>query len=261
MKEKKEKQKKLHRAPTVFEAVFTIVCMIAVIGIGNGVLKFDLKMMLVVCTAINMLMAWRCHASWQEVQDGIVAKITSMGGCFLILLGIGFLIGSCMISGTMPLLVSWLAGLISPKYCLVLSFILLSILAVAIGSSFAAMGTLGVVMFSVADLQGIPVGMAAAAVICGSWFGQYISPVADVVNCAAQINEMSTYELIKDMIKPLGIATVITIIWFFVLGLNNTGYSADSMEKVNAFVADVNANFNTNPILILPIVLDQASLH
>ena len=255
MKEKKEKQKKLHRAPTVFEAVFTIVCMIAVIGIGNGVLKFDLKMMLVVCTAINMLMAWRCHASWQEVQDGIVAKITSMGGCFLILLGIGFLIGSCMISGTMPLLVSWLAGLISPKYCLVLSFILLSILAVAIGSSFAAMGTLGVVMFSVADLQGIPVGMAAAAVICGSWFGQYISPVADVVNCAAQINEMSTYDLIKDMIKPLGIATVITIIWFFVLGLNNTGYSADSMEKVNAFVADVNANFNTNPILILPIVL------
>lgn len=254
--EKKQKEKKVHRPPTVFEAYLAVVCMLIIIGVGNGVLGYDLKMMLVVCTAVNMLIAWRCHASWEEMQEGIVAKITSMGPCFLILIGIGFLIGCCMISGTMPLLVSWLAALISPKYCLVLSFILLAVLAMAVGSSFAAMGTLGVVMFSVASLQGIPAGMAAAAVICGSWFGQYISPVADVVNCAAQVNKMTTNELISDMIKPLGISTVITTIWFFVLGMMNTGDGgASALENVKAFVANVNENFNTNPILILPIVL------
>ncbi|MDO4312286.1 MAG: Na+/H+ antiporter NhaC family protein [Eubacteriales bacterium] len=252
---KKQREKKEHRQPTVFEAYFAVICMLVIIGVGNGVLGYDLKMMLVVCTGVNMLIAWRCHASWEEMQAGIVAKITSMGPCFLILIGIGFLIGCCMISGTMPLLVGWLASLISPKYCLVLSFILLSILALAIGSSFAAMGTLGVVMFSVATLQGIPAGMAAAAVICGSWFGQYISPVADIVNCAAQVNKMTTYECMKDMARPLGIATVITTIWFFVLGLMNTAGTADAMANVQAFVADVHANFNTNPILILPIVL------
>lgn len=251
MKEKK----RVHRAPTIFEAYFTIACMLIIIGVGNGVLGFDLKMMLVVCTAVNMLIAWKCGADWNEMQEGIVAKITSMGGCFLILIGIGFLIGCCMISGTMPLLVSWLAGLISPKYCLILSFVLLSVLAMAVGSSFAAMGTLGVVMFSVASLQGIPAGMAAAAIICGSWYGQYISPVADIVNCSAQVNKMTTNELIADMIKPLGIATVITVIWFFVLGLMNTGGGPGNMESVQAFIADVQSNFNTDPILILPIVL------
>lgn len=252
---KENKEKRIHRAPTVFEAYFTIGCMLFIIGVGNGVMGFDLKMMLVVCTAVNMLIAWRCGAGWDEMQEGIVAKITSMGGCFLILIGIGFLIGCCMISGTMPLLVSWLAGLISPKYCLILSFVLLSVLAMAVGSSFAAMGTLGVVMFSVANLQGIPVGMAAAAIICGSWFGQYISPVADIVNCSAQVNKMTINELIADMIKPLGIATIITAIWFFVLGLTNTGSGADAMGNVQVFIEDVQNNFNTNPILIFPIVL------
>ena len=69
--EKKQKEKKAHRPPTVFEAYLAVVCMLIIIGVGNGVLGYDLKMMLVVCTAVNMLIAWRCHASWEEMQDGL----------------------------------------------------------------------------------------------------------------------------------------------------------------------------------------------
>ena len=69
MKEKREKR--VHRAPTMFEAYFTVGCMLFIIGVGNGVLGFDLKMMLVVCTAVNMVIAWRCGAGWDEMQDGI----------------------------------------------------------------------------------------------------------------------------------------------------------------------------------------------
>ena len=252
MKERAVKEK---RRLSILEAYGTIVFMLVVIGGGNGILGMDLKMMLIVCTVFNTAVAWSCHYTWDDVLGTIVKKITSMGGCFFILMGIGFLVGTFMMAGTLPVLGSWLAALISPNLIIVLSFVLCSILSIAVGSSFAAMGPLGVVMFSVANVQGIPIGPAAGAVICGSWLGQYISPVADVVNCAASCNNITTSDYMKDISKPLGIAAVLTLIFFAVIGFTTGGGSADSMAGVQVFVDDVNANFNTNPIAILPLIV------
>ena len=252
MKERAVKEK---RRLSILGAYGTIVFMQVVIGGGNGILGMDLKMMLIVCTVFNTVVAWSCHYTWDDVLGTIVKKITSMGGCFLILMGIGFLVGTFMMSGTLPILVSWLAQLISPNLIIVLSFVLCGILSEAVGSSFAAMGTLGVVMFSEANVQGIPVVPAAGAVICGAWLGQYISPVADVVNCAASCNNISTSDYMKDMVKPLSMAAVLTLIFFAIIGFTTGDSGADSMAGVQTFIADVNRNFNMNPIAILPLVV------
>lgn len=251
----KETAMKTKRKPTIMEAYATIVFMLFVVGFGTGKLGLDLKMMLIVCTAFNMVMAVVCHNTWKDIETGIVRKITAMGGCFLILMGIGFLVGTFMMSGTLPVLVSWLAGLISPKIIIVLSFVLCGILSLCIGSSFAAMGTLGVVMFSVANVQGLPVGPTAAAVICGCWLGQYISPVADIVNCAASSNKITTNQYMKDMLLPCGISTALTLVFFVVLGMKYGGSaSAEALAGVQSFIADVRANFNTSIVVILPLV-------
>lgn len=254
----KEKVMKARRKPTKLEAFGTILFMLLVVGIGNGKFGLDLKMMLIICTGFNMLMAWICHATWNDILGGIVKKITSMGGCFLILLGIGFLVGTFIMSGTLPVLVSWLAALISPKYIIVLSFVLVGILSLAIGSSFAAMGTLGIVMFNVASVQGMPLALAAAAVICGAWLGQYISPVADIVNCAASANKISTNQYMRDMALPWGISAGITLVFFFVIGLRYGTASPEALAGVQAFIADVQANFNTSVLVLLPLALAVA---
>ncbi|HCS73744.1 MAG TPA: hypothetical protein DIW17_07705 [Clostridiales bacterium] len=247
--------KKVKRNPSIIEAYSTILFMLLVIGVGNGYLGMDLKMMLIICTVFNMFMAYSCHATWNDIQDGIVKKITSMGTCFYILLGIGFLVSTFIMSGTLPVLVSWLAALISPKYVILLSFVLVGILSLAIGSSFAAMGTLGVVMFSVASVQGLPAGISAAAVICGAWLGQYISPVADIVNCAASANKISVNQYMKDMAAPLGISVAITIIFFFIMGLRYGTASTEAMSGVQGFINDVKANFNSSALVMIPLVL------
>lgn len=252
----KEKVMKAKRKPSVAEAYLTILVMLVVIGGGAGVLGMDLKMMLIICTVFNMLMAKLCGNTYKDMEAGIVRKITDMGGCFLILMGIGFLVGTFMMSGTLPVLVSWLAGLISPNIIIVLSFVLCGVLSVCIGSSFAAMGTLGVVMFSVANVQGLPVGPTAAAVICGSWLGQYISPVADVVNCAASCNKITTNQYMKDMMLPVGISTVITLIFFVVIGMTYGGNaSPEALAGVQSFINDVKVNFNTSVVVILPLLM------
>lgn len=250
------KEAKAVKAPSVAIGYLVIVVMLLVLGVGVAKFGLNIKVALYICAAFNLVIAMAvCHHPWKDVEDAIVQKITNMGMCFLILAGIGFLVGTFMLSGTLPLLVSWLAKLISPKFIIVLSFVLCGVLSLCIGSSFAAMGTLGVVMFSVASVQGLPIGPSAAAVISGCWLGQYISPVADVVNCSSAANKMEVTDYMKQMMPHVGITSIITLIFFFVIGLKNGNVDPASLANVESFIADVNANFNTNFLLILPLVL------
>lgn len=249
--------KRKRREPSVFEAYFSVGALLALVGIGNGVFKFDLKTMLVLAAGIFLIIAFLCGATWDEINKGIVDKIAFMGSLFIILLGIGFLIASLIVSGTVPVLVSYLAALISPRYCLVLSFLITSVISFVTGSSFCTMGTVGVILFQVAVMQGTDIGIAAAAVICGSWIGNYSSPVSDIINCLALDYEMSTMSLMKELVQPYGLAMIITTVWFYVLGMGSesTSGSTEAMGQVFSFIDEVQSNFNMSPVLLFPILL------
>lgn len=244
------------KKPSVAVAYLVIVVMLIVLGGGVAKLGLNIKIALFICAAFNLVIAMGvCHHPWKDVEDKIVEKITNMGMCFLIIAGIGFIVASFMISGTLPLLVSLLTKLISPKFIIVLSFVLCGILSICVGSSFAAMGTLGVVMFSVASLQGLPIGPSAAAVISGCWLGQYISPVADVVNCTAGSNKMEVSETMKYMAPHVGITSAITLVFFLVIGMKYGSVDPASLANAQAFAAEVKEFFNTNILIVLPLVV------
>ncbi len=246
-------KEKVSRKTTVFEAYLAVIFMLTVICLGSVVFKMNVNIMLVICIAFNMFMCWRCNVSFDAMIKAINDRIGSMGVFVLILMGIGFLIGSFMVAGTIPVLVAWLSQLVVPKYALVSCLVLVSILAFTIGSSFASLGTLGIVMFSVATLQGMDPAIAAAACICGANFGQYISPIADLPNLAASVNKTSIYQFMKDLSLPMGISFIISAVFYVVMGHGVA--SPDALNSVNALVANIYDHFNSNPLVILPIVV------
>lgn len=246
-------KEKVSRKTTVFEAYLAVIFMLTVICLGSVVFKMNVNIMLVICIAFNMFMCWRCNVSLDAMIKAINDRIGSMGVFVLILMGIGFLIGSLMVAGTIPVLVAWLSQLVVPKYALVSCLVLVSILAFTIGSSFASLGTLGIVMFSVATLQGMDPAIAAAACICGANFGQYISPIADLPNLAASVNKTSIYQFMKDLSLPMGISFIISAVFYVVMGHGVA--SPDALNSVNALVANIYDHFNSNPLVILPIVV------
>ena len=173
-----KKSLRIQRRPSLAETGITILFMLAALIVLYAVIGMDLKITLLLVLVFNVFMAWRCGVSFKAMEKAIGDRIGSLAFFMLVLLGIGFLIGTFLCSGTIPVLVVWLVELINPKIVLLLCLVLPSILALAVCSSFAAMGTLGIIMFSVATMVGIPPAMAAAACICGANFGQYFSPLA-----------------------------------------------------------------------------------
>lgn len=251
---KQAKQPRKQRRLTILEAYITIavmlLCLIGLYAVGG----WDLKITLLVVLVFNVFMGWRIGVPFKTMEKAIGDRIGSLGFFMLVLLGIGFMMACCIMSGTIPVLVSWLADLINPSIVLVLCLVLPSILSVAVISSFATLGTLGIVMFSVATMCGIPAGLAAAACICGCNFGQYFSPLGDTTNLCAQVNGISLQRFMKGFSVPYGISYVISIIFFALMGIRYSGssMSGDSISVINTFVQQ---NFNTSIIILLPFVV------
>lgn len=149
-----DKREKTERTPSTFEAYSIIIVMILVIGIGASVFEANIKTLLVICAAFNLILAHRCGFTWGKIEEKIGETVGGLAGTIVVMLGIGFVISTWMFSGTAPALVYWLGSLVSPKIIIVLSFILTGIMSMAIGSSFATMGTLGIVLFSAGIAQG-----------------------------------------------------------------------------------------------------------
>lgn len=250
-----KKSLRIQRRPSLAETSITILFMLAALVILYAVIGMDLKITLLLVLVFNVFMAWRCGVPFKAMEKAIGDRIGSMAFFMLVLLGIGFLIGTFLCSGTIPVLVVWLVKLINPKIVLLLCLVLPSILSLAVCSSFATMGTLGIIMFSVATMVGIPPAMAAAACICGANFGQYFSPLADTPNLCAQVNDLSIMKYIKGFSLPFAIAFLLTAVFFLIIGGQYVNTGVDNSTMMQEIINWISANFNMSILVLLPFVV------
>lgn len=254
MSTKTENKARPQRKATLAESLIVIAFMLFVLCFGSGVAGINVRVCLIICIFFDMFMAWRMGYKWSDCMQTISKKIGPLSTLFMILLGIGFVIGTWMMAGTVPVLVAWMAEAINPNFTIMLTFLFCAVLAAAIGSNFTTGGTIGLVMFNVAMVQGLPPVVAAAAAASGSAFGSYLSPVADQPNNCASVCGYKTNDVIKELSLPVGIAVVITCIIYFIIGLQgNTeiDVAAQTADLVNA----VFDGYSGSLVILLPILV------
>ena len=102
----------------------------------------------------------------------------------LILLLIGSLAGTWMISGVVPAMIYYGLDIISPKIFLFTAVVVSSIVSVATGSSWSTIATIGVALLGIGKALGLNEAVVAGAIISGAYFGDKISPLSDTTNLA-----------------------------------------------------------------------------
>lgn len=169
-------------------------------------------------------------------------------------IAIGAIIGSWMAAGTVPAIVYYGLGIISPKVFLPAGLVLCSITALCTGTSWGTIGTVGIALVGIGQGLGIPLPMTAAMVVSGAAFGDKMSPVSDTPNLTSMTSGADLYESIKAFIQTMTPAYIVSLVMFTMLGLKYGGGSANLaiIEETRSVLA---ANFNLNPLVILPIVI------
>ena len=242
------------RRPYVWEALlsfgFLILCMV----VGILVFKEDPHMPMLLGTAFAALIAMRIGYSWSEIESAMFNGIMQALQAIIILAIIGVLIGVWLQAGVVPTMIYYGLKILSPKVFLIAAVIIASITSLATGTSWGTMGTIGVALIGVAGGLGIPLPIAAGAIISGAYFGDKMSPLSDTTNLAPAMAGTDVFTHVKFMIKPTLVSYIITLVFFGFIGMKYGAGDAD-LGKVQVIADGLQGAFNISPILLLPPVL------
>ncbi|MFY8273390.1 Na+/H+ antiporter NhaC [Pseudoalteromonas sp. SSDWG2] len=191
--------------------------------------------------------------TWKTLEEAMIKGITISLGAILILLMVGALIGTWLLSGTVPTLIYYGLQIINPQWFYAASAIICGIVAMSIGSSWTTAATIGVALLGVANgLQLDPV-VTAGAVISGAYFGDKLSPLSETTNLAPAVAGADLFTHIHHMLWTTVPSFVIAIIIFIFMGfsadVSNDATSIDNMVML------LEQNFSISIINLVPLIV------
>ena len=193
------------------------------------------------------------NVSYKDVVNSISNSIKSVTPALIILLWVGALAGTWMISGIIPSMVYYGLKILDPNIFLPACIIICSIISVATGSSWTTSATVGIALVGIGKALEIPAGMVGGAVIAGAYFGDKLSPLSDTTNLAAAVSKVDLFKHIKYLTYTTIPSISITLIVFIILGINQSSIGVTD----NSFLINTIENtFNISLILfIVPIIV------
>jgi Na+:H+ antiporter, NhaC family len=171
----------------------------------------------------------------------------------MILLLVGALAGTWLVSGVIPAMVYYGLQVLNPEIFLPASVVIAAIISIATGSSWTTSATVGIALIGIGTALGISGGMIAGAVISGAYFGDKMSPLSDTTNLAAAMAGTDLFTHIRYMVFTTGPTILITLIVFSIISatIDITG-DAD----ISGLLATIDGTFNITPLLfIVPMVV------
>ncbi|MCF8221518.1 MAG: Na+/H+ antiporter NhaC [Bacteroidales bacterium] len=242
------------KEPRLLQALIPITVLIILLTFnvrffGDDTLSGANQIALVLSAAVAGLIAIRLGHNWKSIRATIVKSIGSAMPSILILFLIGSLAGTWMISGVVPMLIYYGLKILNPTIFLVASVIICAIVALATGSSWSTVATIGIALLGIGSTLGFNSGLVAGAIISGAYFGDKMSPLSDTTNLAPAMAGTDLFTHIRYMIITTGPSILITMIIFLIIGFTaNPESNATNIESV---MAAIEGKFNVSPILLI----------
>ena len=189
---------------------------------------------------------------WKDFENAMVDNISSVATSVIILLLIGAVAGSWMISGVVPTLIYYGMKVITPAIFLFATCVISAVIAVMTGSSWTTIATIGVALVGIGTAQGFDPGWTAGAIISGAYFGDKVSPLSDTTVLASSSSGTPLFTHIRFMMITTVPSFLISVVIFLVASLL---HETPDLAMTADFAQDLKDTFNISPWLLLAPVL------
>lgn len=246
------------------EALYPIFFLILLLSLNVGIFGDDAlsgsnQICLILAAAYAAVMVVPMGFKWYFLEKGIIKSISSAMGSMLILLLIGSLAGTWLLSGIVPAMIYYGLEILNPTIFLFAACIVCSIVSVATGSSWTTAATVGIALIGIGKALGIHEGWIAGAILSGAYFGDKISPLSDTTNLAPAMAGTDLFTHIKYMLYTTIPSISIALIIFLVKGFTNSGQGmiADTAIIQTAIESkfDINGWLFLAPIAVVVLIL------
>ena len=252
--------KREKKQASLFDAILCLGFLVAVLFTSLVVLKkyeISAHIPLLVGGIFTACIAiFKLGFTWRELEEGILSTINTTMPSILILLIVGILIGTWIISGVVPSMIYYGLNILSPSIFLVATTIICAIVSIATGSSWTTAGTIGIALLGIGSALGIPKEVIAGAIISGAYFGDKMSPLSDTTNLAPAMAGSNLFDHIRHMLYSTVPAMLISLVIYAFLGMKYAGHSIDT-SQISQIQNALASSYNTlSPLLLLvPVIV------
>ena len=220
---------------------------------GDDAMSGSNQFILLIGAAIATVIGLQKGILFKSMIDAVSSNIKSITGAILILLFVGALSGTWLISGIIPSMIYYGLQILHPTIFLPSCLIICAIISISTGSSWTTSATVGIALIGIGRAIDIPEGMVAGAVISGAYFGDKLSPLSDTTNLAPAVSGSDLFT----HIKYLTITTVPTIIiTLIILSIINFFIISNGPTDHQSLLNSINNTFNISPLLfIVPLIV------
>ena len=246
------------KTPTLIDALIPVASLVLMLGLSVKMFGSDSssgpnQIVLTIGAAIAAIVAIRNGYKWVDIQKAIVAGIGTAMGAIMILLSVGALIGTWLMSGTVPSLIYYGLELLNPQIFYAAACLICAIASLTTGSSWTVAGTLGVALIGVAMGLGLSPAIAAGAIISGAYFGDKMSPLSDTTNLAPAVVGTDLFTHIQHMAWTTFPSFLIALLIFASMGFG--GEPAQDSAALGELKTTLDSAFNVTPWTLLPLAV------
>ncbi|MAP56102.1 MAG: Na+/H+ antiporter NhaC [Altibacter sp.] len=248
-----------NRELNIWEALIPVFALVVMLfynvffAYGDDALSGSNQFILIMGAAVAAVVGIYNKVSFNQMMEEVAENIKSTAGAILILLMVGALAGTWLVSGIIPTMIYYGLQVLNPTIFLASCVIICAIISVATGSSWTTSATVGIALIGIADALGISLGMTAGAVLSGAYFGDKISPLSDTTNLAPAMAGTDLFTHIRYMLYTTVPTISVTLLIFIIIGLNiDTTGTADTSQ----ILAAVDSAVTISPwLFVVPLVV------
>ena len=215
---------------------------------GDDALSGANQFVLLIGGFVAALVGFYNKITYKEMISYVAENIKSVTGAILILLFVGALSGTWLLSGVIPSMIYYGIKILNPLIFLPLTVIVCAVISLATGSSWTTSATVGIALIGIGKAIGLPVGMVAGAVISGAYFGDKLSPLSDTTNLAPAMAGTDLFTHIRYMTLTTVPTVIVTLIIFTILGFTT---ETTGQTDTKLLLVSIEKAFHISPWLFL----------
>ena len=237
----------------IYEALIPVLALIGMLAYnvfvyGDDALSGSNQFILLLGGAVAAIVGFFNKVTYKQMIEEVANNIKSTTGALLILLFVGALAGTWLISGVIPTMIFYGLKLLNPTIFLPDTVVICAVISIATGSSWTTSATVGIALIGIGGALGIPLGMVAGAVLSGAYFGDKMSPLSDTTNLAPAMAGTDLFTHIRYMAYTTVPTILVTLVVFIILGFTfETTGTADTDQILNS----IQESFHINGWLFL----------
>ncbi|WP_299523987.1 Na+/H+ antiporter NhaC [Winogradskyella sp.] len=244
---------------SIWEALIPLVVLIillaynVLVAFGDYSIEGPNQFALIFAAAVAAIVGFRNKVSYKRMLEEVAENVKSTTSALLILLMVGALAGTWLISGVIPTMIYYGLQILNPTIFLAACVLICAIISIATGSSWTTSATVGIALIGIGGALDISLGMTAGAVLSGAYFGDKMSPLSDTTNLAPAMAGTDLFTHIRYMAYTTVPTILVTLIVFIIIGFTQSTSGNTDTSEITGLIS---SKFNTSPLIfIVPIVV------